>query len=304
MGALRAVDAWYNCTVASSVALLKCVSKQVFALLHDAQRFRGPESREPDRPGATQVFCERAPGLSCTAEIQTEASDEQFLLLQFHRVGHWAEALTPLKGFMAENVWATNGHHRLPRAAYSGLVAHGPAATVHVGLRQAPKPLHGDVTYSVSKWRKAEKRRFKAELITSDCRHIYIDLGEQKPDDLFFELGVILRQEDKIPASDINALDNALVRYLHGKFRSCRYDRDVAPRVLDTARRNFAEPENWPGLWKYLARTARELRRNMFRDDTPLEQRERFLDPACTIYSPIGAARRYTTAPGGSREHR
>jgi hypothetical protein len=282
-------DNAYICTVSSVTELLQRVAARVHAWPYDAKGFQHPMLGEPDRPSRTWLFAELAPDRKCTGWLSPAAPGDpgypmRFLLLEFRQA----------QGFPDVKAWETYLRGLTP-GRLPALASQGPITQIQIGLGSAPSPLTAEARQHFSDaewwewWRGAKKLRLKAHRRTALGQSIYINPCEQKVDDVFFQLAVIVLQETTLSETETDVLAKAMVRYLR-KFPECK-DRDIACRVLDSVRRNFAALQDWRGLWMYLTKTANGLATNKRKEGISPVSQKLLLDEGRRVYSPLGAAK-------------
>jgi hypothetical protein len=286
----------YICTAFSVEELLQNVARKICDLPYDAQAqmFLDPVCRDPDHLGATHLFLERSPRLYCTARLTTHATGKRFLVLEFHQE----------RGFKDRNAWKAYIQELTLTQIQERRRSRRPVVKVHVGLGSASVSLTEQERQTLlqwagkdpvekalfRQWRAADKRRIQAQRETTFWRSIFVNPAEQKPDDVFFQLAVILYQERIVPEADTDALQDAMLRYMK-KFEECGTDRNVACRVLMSVLNNFVVPQDWRGLWDYIQRSAAGLAITTYWEGISSERRPRFRDPDNQIYRPPEAAK-------------
>lgn len=214
-------------------------------------------------PCADFSVFERGPGLYCTGRTTTEG----YRLLTFTQVQEFTEAAAYTKCLEAPT----------PREQFARLKALNAihkTVTLHIAMDHAPAEcIPGLPARLLRAWRAIEKKRTdpekryplpwasepwhpqvikqRARRETPWWRTICINPRKQTPEDIFFQLTLILLQEQMISEAEITTCTNAMVRHLCTQSWGCS-DISTARLVLDRVQRHFTEPKDWDGLRRYI----------------------------------------------------
>lgn len=209
-----------------------------------------------DRPGFEVVWSGKAPGLEAAVRL-AEAGESLVLLVEFRQSSAPWRSVTirvqteappeersdPLfqKAVRRSDWWRFR-----PKAV---LPLEGLRNRLHKrGDRAAAEAIQAEIDRLPPEVRdRLESRQ------TVWWRTLLLD-PRQKVEDVSFLLTLILLQEDMVPTSP--ELELKAVQYIRQHAGRCISD-GGAYLVLNDLRRNFTEPKNWRGVFRYIWRTAK-----------------------------------------------